>query len=522
MADNALSQMSKYLQQSAYQQANSNLPAHNGQQAHSEIEGSYPSLPIGIHSQYPAPTTHTIDYPGSMTAAHMPLTSVPSYTPSIDTTYSTSAESGLEVDMETSELTSPTICDVPNTKPPLTRRHTLTGMTGIPSAEYMLRSMGGPSIDSGHSMELPSQSHSIESNLDSDSAADMYSPQNSASHGYSRYNVPFSNYYQALPDTNNAAGSVNGMGIKQYADTQNSHMENYCHTAQRKGTRSPINFREGRRASDGLVCQDVIAFRQKLKDGMKAGGMLELRQEHNQLLESYSGEIDTSNSSIPHLEPVIKPPLGKRMSLPTNSIDLPPHRLLEIKKSIQLDHHLAGSQEVHDITHPFGPLRPYEPVQIHPFNSQPQPSLQRQVHNRAISKYKYKQQSALHEKFQQMHIEHTNLVPAPQLCAGMGRGAKHPPLARQPSYKLAQQQNVMPPVFHSSDMMAPLPWEPTAENSNFLLQIANTCTLTNTSSVLSSSTSVSISTMSTQQHLTASSHPFPIHPQYYNHPPPAQ
>lgn len=45
----------------------------------------------------------------------------------------------------------------------------------------------------------------------------------------------------------------------------------------RSQTRSPVNFREGRRASDGLVTQGVIAFRQRLKD---FPGMTELRKEH--------------------------------------------------------------------------------------------------------------------------------------------------------------------------------------------------------------------------------------------------
>ena len=51
----------------------------------------------------------------------------------------------------------------------------------------------------------------------------------------------------------------------------------------RTQTRSPVNFREGRRASDGLVAQGIIAFKQKLKESMRAQGMLELRQEHQHL-----------------------------------------------------------------------------------------------------------------------------------------------------------------------------------------------------------------------------------------------
>uniref|UniRef100_T1IL91 non-specific serine/threonine protein kinase n=1 Tax=Strigamia maritima TaxID=126957 RepID=T1IL91_STRMM len=59
---------------------------------------------------------------------------------------------------------------------------------------------------------------------------------------------------------------------------------------ERSGMRSPINFREGRRASDGLVAQGVVAFRQRLCHLEKAGGMLELHQvhrEHKQLQLRY-------------------------------------------------------------------------------------------------------------------------------------------------------------------------------------------------------------------------------------------
>ena len=47
----------------------------------------------------------------------------------------------------------------------------------------------------------------------------------------------------------------------------------------RTRTHSPVSFREGRRASDGLMSQGVIAFRQRLKEGMKTRGVLELKKE---------------------------------------------------------------------------------------------------------------------------------------------------------------------------------------------------------------------------------------------------
>jgi hypothetical protein len=46
---------------------------------------------------------------------------------------------------------------------------------------------------------------------------------------------------------------------------------------ERRMSRSPVSFREGRRASDGLMAQAVFAFRQRLCETMKTRGCAELR-----------------------------------------------------------------------------------------------------------------------------------------------------------------------------------------------------------------------------------------------------
>ncbi|CAG5131776.1 unnamed protein product [Candidula unifasciata] len=159
------------------------------------------------------------------------------------------------------------------------------------------------------------------------------------------------------------------------------------HYQDRAQTRSPVNFREGRRASDGLVTQGIIAFKQKLKESMRAQGMMELRQEHQQLQNMYSSQMSDQKHSptssplptAPVPAPTItstatstaaaaavqKPPqlhrklsaplhgfrqwsldeqssqrrrpLIKRMSLPSETFDMPPHRLLALKQAIQVD-----------------------------------------------------------------------------------------------------------------------------------------------------------------------------------------
>ncbi|XP_035828529.1 maternal protein pumilio [Aplysia californica] len=186
----------------------------------------------------------------------------------------------------------------------------------------------------------------------------------------------------------------------------------------RAQTRSPVNFREGRRASDGLVTQGIIAFKQKLKESMRAQGMLELRQEHHQLQNMYSSSSsaceESPNSPTPALNISVVPsansnnsavllssgdnsptgssnsnnssssvvlspasklppphrklsaphhgfrqwsldeptsqrrrPLMKRMSLPSETFDIQPQRLLALKQAIRVEEHLvkASSQE---------------------------------------------------------------------------------------------------------------------------------------------------------------------------------
>lgn len=139
-------------------------------------------------------------------------------------------------------------------------------------------------------------------------------------------------------------------------------------TQDRNQTRSPVNFREGRRASDGLVSHGVIAFRQRLRESMKAMGMVELRQELQNVCHTNLTKDELQN--LQHCQPqsherlAVKQwslddptvpghrprPLVKRMSLPTEKFDFQPHKLLALKQSLlvakQLDraHNLEAGE----------------------------------------------------------------------------------------------------------------------------------------------------------------------------------
>jgi hypothetical protein len=72
-------------------------------------------------------------------------------------------------------------------------------------------------------------------------------------------------------------------------------------TGQRNLMRSPVSFREGRRASDGLVAQaGFVAFQQRLYDKSKAHGYIELHdvhQEHKALQHQFGGSSNNSSRS---------------------------------------------------------------------------------------------------------------------------------------------------------------------------------------------------------------------------------
>lgn len=119
-------------------------------------------------------------------------------------------------------------------------------------------------------------------------------------------------------------------------------------TGQRQLMRSPISFREGRRASDGLVAQaGFVAFQQRLYDKGKAHGFIELHDvhlEHKALQHQFggastlgqqgSGSTNSSRSGTPDSalqqqsslqdkkaccsSKDLRPSISKRISVPEN------------------------------------------------------------------------------------------------------------------------------------------------------------------------------------------------------------
>ncbi|CAL4187406.1 unnamed protein product, partial [Meganyctiphanes norvegica] len=99
----------------------------------------------------------------------------------------------------------------------------------------------------------------------------------------------FSTSFSSCSQASITQRPVISSGTPQTSQPQ-ANLEPPADLPDRANTRSPVNFREGRRASDGLVNQGVIAFRQRLIETEKAKGFTELNsvhQEHQALTSLY-------------------------------------------------------------------------------------------------------------------------------------------------------------------------------------------------------------------------------------------
>ena len=115
-------------------------------------------------------------------------------------------------------------------------------------------------------------------------------------------------------------------------------------------TRSPVNFREGRRASDGLVAQGIIAFQQKLYEKEKAAGIVQLhqvRQEAMDLLSQFPDKRqqtpdDAPASTLQKLSHKLS--VSKRISVPENFAYFPPAKHLALQQQL-LQHRLIQKRQ---------------------------------------------------------------------------------------------------------------------------------------------------------------------------------
>lgn len=212
-------------------------------------------------------------------------------------------------------------------------------------------------------------------------------------------------------------------------------------------TRSPVDFREGRRASDGLVAQQVaqsndsqknsLAFNsQRLNENCKAKGVLELhlvQKEAQKLKTQYQSTIPAEEmtqrqlqhnqfaaSFSPHYFDT-KNPIPKRISLPesfnysSTSPPMPasPKMVAQLQETAELTHGASGSQVN-------------------------KPPLQQQLMQHRLFQQK--------RQLLQKQMTPTNISGHDIGIHTMQTGLSRRQMLRQQSYKIAQQQQILPPL----------------------------------------------------------------------------
>ncbi|XP_052750690.1 serine/threonine-protein kinase SIK2 isoform X2 [Galleria mellonella] len=214
-------------------------------------------------------------------------------------------------------------------------------------------------------------------------------------------------------------------------------------------TRSPVDFREGRRASDGLVAQQVaqsnesqkntLAFNsQRLNENCKAKGVLELhlvQKEAQKLKTQYQSTIPAEEmtqrqlqhnqfaaSFTPHYLDSKNPP-SKRISLPesfnysSTSPPMPasPKMVAQLQETPDLQHSTSVSSQVS------------------------KPPLQQQLMQHRLFQQK---RQLLQKQMTPPNMAAHEIGTLHTLQVGLSRRQ----MLRQQSYKIAQQQQILPPL----------------------------------------------------------------------------
>ncbi|XP_071177071.1 serine/threonine-protein kinase SIK2-like isoform X1 [Mytilus edulis] len=220
--------------------------------------------------------------------------------------------------------------------------------------------------------------------------------------------------------------------VKQENELSNGSEEEQT-GEDRSQTKSPVHFREGRRASDGLVAQGMFAFRQ-LRQGMRAPGMVDIQQEQihvQNMYEQYNIPQSQQEQSIDGAKPsqIVRPrPLMKRMSLPSETFDIQPHRLLALKQSLQVERQIDGFSNK--------PLQ--QQLLQHRFQQQLHCPLQNQFQQLQID-------SQYAQGDQQQTLTYMPVSMPQRLTTSELNQLGRPQVIRKISYKLAQQQPFDPP-----------------------------------------------------------------------------
>ncbi|XP_076310251.1 serine/threonine-protein kinase SIK2-like isoform X1 [Tachypleus tridentatus] len=221
----------------------------------------------------------------------------------------------------------------------------------------------------------------------------------------------------------------------------NVNRHSYRHNpieTERSAIESPTSFREGRRASDGLVAQGVAMFCQRLDETSKARGVVglnEIKQEHQKLRNLYPSQVPEAQQVQYQLQH------SQYWSMVSESLALssPDQQTLPVSKRVSLPESFKYSPIPSALRHGIV----CEDSQLG------QPS---EFGGILLSQSKPLQQQLLQQRLQQKRQ-------VLQKQASLHRRQA----VRQTSYKLAQQAPTIPPL--PTELLNPvLPFQPISED----------------------------------------------------------
>ncbi|XP_054649307.1 serine/threonine-protein kinase SIK2 isoform X1 [Dunckerocampus dactyliophorus] len=340
----------------------------------------------------------------------------------------TSIDEGVETEEPDAEEDAPQLLLAYQTSRFGQRRHTLSEVTNQPGASTQGKffalghnpSMG--SVDSDMGYDMGSMHSDLSLLEDPPSLSEVVLANSTASR------VPTASFLSARP-ANLAMAAL----TSQHRETHN---------------RSPISFREGRRASDTSLTQGLVAFRQHLQNLARTKGILELNKVQMLVEQMGSGEGAAMGPPGPqhHLHNLLEGEASKQQEGPTLYQGGPPTPHLSRRQSLEtqfLSHRLQQTSVLAN-----------SPASCQMFCKDSPRSLEQQLQEHRLNqKRMYLQQSqglGLQAYFNQMQIAEAS-YPAggPALDPAASQNSSQvPPMAAQPQPQQSGSQQASPAYSH--------------------------------------------------------------------------
>lgn len=234
--------------------------------------------------------------------------------------------------------------------------------------------------------------------------------------------------------------------------SRNSHIaQASCRTV-----RSPIDFRQGRRASDGLVGQGIlnrmeddtnsVAFSQRLDEACKAKGVLELnriQKEAASLSSQYQSCLPQEEINVrqrEHLKYVVTPSLKSSHSNNEPSLDIIYQPCRTIEEFYNFNKNVEGIAS--DISSYLGLVN----NEISKYDSMGDSSSMNNIGGKSSALQQAQKPPLQQQLMQHRLLQQKRQILQKQGAMETGLSRRHSQMLRQQSYKAAQNQQVLPPL----------------------------------------------------------------------------